>query len=55
VFGFLVASVGCLRGLQTGAGAAAVGRSTTSAVVSAIILIVVADGLFAVLFYHLDI
>lgn len=55
VFGFLVASVGCLRGLQTGAGAAAVGRSTTSAVVSAIILIVVADGLFALLFYHLDI
>lgn len=55
VFGFLVASVGCLRGLQTGAGAAAVGRSTTSAVVSAIILIVVTDGLFAVLFYHLDI
>lgn len=55
VFGFVVASVGCLRGLQTGAGAAAVGRSTTSAVVSAIILIVVVDGLFAVLFYHLDI
>jgi len=55
VFGFLVASVSCLRGLQTGAGAAAVGRSTTSAVVSAIILIVVADGLFAVLFYHLGI
>ncbi|TVP90380.1 MAG: MlaE family lipid ABC transporter permease subunit [Thioalkalivibrio sp.] len=55
VFGFLVASVGCLRGLQTGTGAAAVGRSTTSAVVSAITLIVVADGLFAVLFYHLGI
>jgi phospholipid/cholesterol/gamma-HCH transport system permease protein len=55
VFGFLVASVGCLRGLQTGAGAAAVGRSTTSAVVSAIILIVIADGLFAVLFFHLGI
>ncbi|AGA32905.1 Putative ABC transport system permease protein [Thioalkalivibrio nitratireducens DSM 14787] len=55
VFGLLVASVGCLRGLQTGNGAAAVGRSTTSAVVSAIILIVVADGLFAVLFYHFGI
>jgi phospholipid/cholesterol/gamma-HCH transport system permease protein len=55
VFGLLVASVGCLRGLQTGTGAAAVGRSTTSAVVSAIILIVIADGLFAVLFYHLGI
>ncbi|MFO8004012.1 MAG: MlaE family lipid ABC transporter permease subunit [Thioalkalivibrio sp.] len=55
VFGLLVASVGCLRGLQTGTGAAAVGRSTTSAVVSAIILIVIADGLFAVLFYQLEI
>lgn len=55
VFGFLVASVGCLRGLQTGAGAAAVGRSTTSAVVSAIILIVIVDGLFAALFFHLGI
>ncbi|WP_019589450.1 MULTISPECIES: ABC transporter permease [unclassified Thioalkalivibrio] len=55
VFGLLVASVGCLRGLQTGNGAAAVGGSTTSAVVTAIILIVVFDGLFAVLFYHLGV
>lgn len=55
VFGLLVATVGCLRGLQTGNGAASVGRSTTSAVVTAIILIVVADGLFAVLFYQLGI
>jgi phospholipid/cholesterol/gamma-HCH transport system permease protein len=55
VFGLLVATSGCLRGLQTGSGAAAVGRSTTSAVVTAIILIVVVDGLFAVLFHHLGI
>jgi len=55
VFGLLVATVGCLRGLQTGSGAASVGRSTTSAVVTAIILIVIADGLFAVLFYQLGI
>lgn len=55
VFGLLVSSVGCLRGLQTGNGAEAVGRATTSAVVSAIILIVVADGLFAVLFFQLGI
>ncbi len=55
IFGLLVATVGCLRGLQTGNGAAAVGQSTTSAVVTAIILIVVADGLFAVLFYQLGI
>lgn len=55
IFGLLVATVGCLRGLQTGNGAAAVGQATTSAVVTAIILIVVADGFFAVLFYQIGI
>jgi phospholipid/cholesterol/gamma-HCH transport system permease protein len=55
VFGVLVAAVGCLRGIQTGSGAQAVGASTTSAVVSGIILIAVTDGLFAVLFYVLGI
>lgn len=54
VFGVLVAGIGCLRGLQTKNGASAVGVSTTRAVVSAIILIVVADGVFAVTFYYLD-
>lgn len=51
VFGLLVSAVGCLRGLDTGRDAAAVGKSTTSSVVSGIILIAVSDGLFAVLFY----
>ncbi len=55
VFGLVVAGVGCLRGLQTGSGAASVGLSTTSAVVTSIILIVVLDGVFAVLFYHLGV
>ncbi|WP_018231396.1 ABC transporter permease [Thioalkalivibrio thiocyanodenitrificans] len=55
VFGLLVAGVGCLRGLETRSGAAAVGISTTRAVVSAIILIVMADGLFAVMYFHLGI
>lgn len=55
VFSLLVAGVGCLRGLDTGTGASSVGRSTTSAVVSGIILIAVADGLFALTFYYLDI
>ena len=54
VFGVLVAGIGCLRGLQTRTGAAAVGVSTTRAVVSAIILIVITDGVFAVMFYYLD-
>ncbi|NQU44937.1 ABC transporter permease, partial [bacterium] len=55
VFGILVAGVGCLRGLQTRTGASAVGDSTTRAVVSGIVLIAVADGIFAVIFYYLDI
>lgn len=52
VFSLLVAGVSCLRGLRTGGGASAVGRSTTAAVVSGLILITIADGLFAVLFYY---
>ncbi len=55
VFSLLVAGVSCLHGLRTGGGASAVGRSTTSAVVSGLVLITVADGLFAVLFYYFKI
>lgn len=55
VFGLIVAGIGCLRGLQTGAGANAVGQSTTRAVVSGIVLIVVADGIFSVVYYALGI
>jgi len=54
VFAILIAGIGCLRGLQTAAGASAVGESATRAVVSGIILLVVVDGLFAVAFYILD-
>jgi phospholipid/cholesterol/gamma-HCH transport system permease protein len=39
VFAIIIAGVGCYNGLQTRGGAAGVGRSTTSAVVTAIILI----------------
>lgn len=53
VFGLLIAGTGCLRGLQTKSGASAVGQSTTRAVVTSITLIVIADGLFAVLSYQL--
>jgi len=55
VFGLIVAGIGCARGLQTGVGAAAVGKSTTKAVVTGIVLIIVADGIFAVIYYFLDI
>lgn len=49
VFGFLVALSGCLRGLHCGRSAQAVGQATTSAVVTAIVLIVVADAVITIL------
>jgi phospholipid/cholesterol/gamma-HCH transport system permease protein len=53
VFGMLVAGIGCYRGLGTGSGPSAVGASTTSAVVSGIVLIILADGIFSVVYYVL--
>ena len=53
VFGAIVSGVGCLRGLQTQQGPSAVGVSTTRAVVTSILLIVVADAIFSILFYAL--
>jgi phospholipid/cholesterol/gamma-HCH transport system permease protein len=55
VFGTLIAGLGCLRGLQTETGPSAVGDSATRAVVSGIVAIVVADGVFAVIYYFLGI
>jgi phospholipid/cholesterol/gamma-HCH transport system permease protein len=49
VFGGLIGLSGCMRGLSAGRSAAAVGVSTTSAVVLSIVLLVVCDGLFAVI------
>ena len=54
VFSLLVCAIGCQRGLRTRGGASSVGQSTTSAVVSGIILIAVADGIFAVVFYVME-
>jgi phospholipid/cholesterol/gamma-HCH transport system permease protein len=55
LFAVLVAGIGCLRGLQTEAGASAVGEAATRAVVSGIILLVAVDGVFAFIYYVLDI
>jgi len=55
VFGVLVALSGCLRGMQSGKSASAVGDAATSAVVTGIVLIIVADGIFAVVFNILGI
>jgi phospholipid/cholesterol/gamma-HCH transport system permease protein len=48
-FGVLVALTGCLRGMQCGTNAAAVGQATTSAVVTGITAIIASDGIFAVI------
>jgi len=55
IFAILIAGIGCLRGLQTSAGASSVGDAATRAVVSGIILLVVVDGVFAVVYFFLDI
>ena len=55
IFGLVVAAVGCIRGMQTRGGAIAVGVSTTRAVVSGIVLIVIADALCGVVFFQLGI
>jgi len=54
-FALIIAGVGCLEGLRTKSGATAVGDSTTQAVVKGIILIVVVDGIFGVVYYYLGI
>ena len=48
VFGVLVALAGCLRGIQCGRSASAVGQATTSAVVTGIVAIVVATAVITV-------
>jgi phospholipid/cholesterol/gamma-HCH transport system permease protein len=47
VFGFIIALIGAYQGLRTRGGAAGVGRSTTAAVVTAIILIFVTNFLMS--------
>jgi len=54
-FGFLVAYSGCMRGMQSGYSAAAVGEATTKAVVTGITAIIASDGIFAVICHALGI
>ncbi len=55
VYGVLIALAGCYQGFECGNSSLAVGRATTAAVVSSIVMIVVACGMFAVLFNILGI
>jgi len=54
VFALLIAGIGCQRGFQVTGGAESVGTSTTSAVVSAIFLIIVADSAFAIVLHYIQ-
>lgn len=55
IFGYLIAFSGCLRGMQCGRSASAVGTAATSAVVTAIVLIVVSDSVMTIIFKILKI
>src|ERR1035438_1880481 len=48
VFGLIITAVGCQEGFSTGAGAEDVGRSTTSAVVVSILLVILVDLVFTI-------
>jgi phospholipid/cholesterol/gamma-HCH transport system permease protein len=51
MFGLVITAVGCQEGFSTGLGSEQVGRSTTSAVVKSIFLVVVVDLVFTAIFY----
>lgn len=54
IFAGVIALAGCLRGLQSGRNSSAVGNATTSAMVTAILLIVIWDALTTLLFNRLN-
>lgn len=54
-FAVLIAGVGCLSGMRASRGPSAVGDAATTAVVTGIILMIVTDGIFGVIYYILGI
>jgi phospholipid/cholesterol/gamma-HCH transport system permease protein len=51
MFGLTITAVGCQEGFSTGLGSEQVGRSTTSAVVKSIFMVVCVDLIFTAIFY----
>jgi phospholipid/cholesterol/gamma-HCH transport system permease protein len=51
MFGVVITAVGCQEGFSTGLGSEEVGRSTTSAVVKSIFMVVAVDLVFTAIFY----
>jgi phospholipid/cholesterol/gamma-HCH transport system permease protein len=54
VFALIIVMIGCFQGFRTKGGADSVGRQTTRSVVQSIFLVIVADGLFSVIFSMMD-
>src|SRR5580700_5556868 len=54
MFGMTITAVGCSEGLATGTGAESVGKSTTSAVVVSIFLVVIVDLVFTTIFFFVE-
>lgn len=55
VFAYIIAIVGCFEGLRVTGSAESVGKMTTKAVVESIVLVILADALFSILFSALEI
>lgn len=50
IYGFLIATIGCFRGMQVRGGAESVGKYTTASVVTGVFLIILADAVFTFVF-----
>ncbi|MEX2618176.1 MAG: MlaE family lipid ABC transporter permease subunit [Alphaproteobacteria bacterium] len=55
VFAFLIGMVGCYEGLKVSGSAESIGRLTTQSVVESIVLVILADALFSIVFSTLGI
>jgi phospholipid/cholesterol/gamma-HCH transport system permease protein len=55
VFAAVIAAVGCYQGFQVRGGADSVGRHTTTSVVQAIVLVIIVDAAFSILYSWMDI
>lgn len=55
VFAAIIALIGCFQGFQVGGSADSVGRQTTTSVVQAVFLVILADALFSIVFNWLKI
>jgi phospholipid/cholesterol/gamma-HCH transport system permease protein len=53
LYAVIISTTGCYMGMRVRGGAAAVGRATTSAVVTSIFLVIVSDALLSILFVHI--